>query len=80
MQRTVFVLPFAMAFLASATASSAEPTDAQLRFFEAKIRPVLVEHCYKCHSAKSAKVKGELLLDSRSGTLRRRIGSRCRGR
>ena len=31
---------------------------------------MLVEHCYKCHSAKSAKVKGELLLDSRAGTLK----------
>jgi cytochrome c553 len=59
-----------MAFLVTATVSSAEPTAAQLRFFETKIRPVLVEHCYKCHSAKSAKVKGQLLLDSQAGTLK----------
>src|SRR5262245_26353714 len=31
-----------------------------LDFFEAKIRPVLVEHCYKCHSVESKKRKGEL--------------------
>jgi len=38
-----------------------------LAFFEKKIRPVLVEHCYKCHSASSEKVKGGLLLDTREG-------------
>ena len=39
-------------------------------FFESKIRPVLVEHCYACHSAdaaKNKKLKGGLLLDSREG-------------
>ena len=39
----------------------------QQRFFEAKIRPVLVEHCYECHSAKSDEVGGKLLLDTREG-------------
>src|SRR6185503_186539 len=38
-------------------------------FFEARIRPVLVERCYKCHSVESKKRKGELLLDSRAGLL-----------
>ena len=38
--------------------------------FEKKIRPVLVENCYKCHSAKSEKVKGELLLDTKAGARR----------
>ena len=38
-----------------------------MAFFEKKIRPVLVEHCYKCHSASSEKVKGGLLLDTREG-------------
>jgi hypothetical protein len=35
-----------------------------LDFFEQKIRPVLVKHCYECHSAKSEEVKGGLLVDS----------------
>ena len=48
-------------------ASPAEPTAAGLAFFEKKIRPVLVERCYKCHSAKSEKLKGGLLLDTRAG-------------
>ncbi|MEI7687651.1 MAG: PSD1 and planctomycete cytochrome C domain-containing protein, partial [Planctomycetota bacterium] len=33
--------------------------------FENKIRPVLVEHCYSCHSAK--KTRGGLALDTRDG-------------
>jgi len=48
-------------------AGAAEPTAAGLAFFEKKIRPVLVERCYKCHSAKSEKLKGGLLLDTRAG-------------
>lgn len=40
-----------------------------LSFFEKNIRPVLVEHCYKCHSAESEKVKGGLTLDTKQGTV-----------
>src|SRR5579862_6901898 len=36
-------------------------------FFEKKIRPVLVERCYKCHSAEAEKLKGEFLLDTKEG-------------
>ena len=36
-----------------------------VEFFEAKIRPVLLKHCYECHSSDSKTVKGGLLLDSR---------------
>src|SRR5262245_37318883 len=39
-------------------------------FFESKIRPVLADNCYKCHSAGSEKVKGGLLLDTRDGLLK----------
>ncbi|MFM8930688.1 MAG: DUF1549 domain-containing protein, partial [Gemmataceae bacterium] len=44
------------------------PTQEQVRFFEEKIRPVLVDQCQKCHSAEAAsqkKLKGGLALDSR---------------
>src|SRR4029078_2633840 len=37
----------------------------QVEFFETKIRPVLVENCYECHSVQSEKLQGRLLLDSR---------------
>src|SRR3954453_3574066 len=56
-----------------ATTSSGQTmqlTKGQAEFFENKIRPVLVKNCYKCHSAESAKVKGELLLDTREGLLK----------
>ena len=39
-------------------------------FFEKKIRPLLVENCYKCHSHESEKLKGGLFLDSRDGVLK----------
>jgi Protein of unknown function (DUF1549)/Protein of unknown function (DUF1553)/Planctomycete cytochrome C len=42
-------------------------TPEQLDFFEKKIRPVLVEKCYDCHSEESGKMKGDLVLDSRDG-------------
>jgi len=38
-------------------------------FFEGKIRPVLVERCYECHSAESKTLKGGLRVDSRAGLL-----------
>jgi hypothetical protein len=41
-----------------------------LAFFEKRIRPLLVDNCYECHSAESEQPEGELLLDSRA-TLRR---------
>src|ERR1051325_11863826 len=53
--------------LAGLTAHAAEPGS---DLFEKKIRPLLVEHCYKCHSAESDKIKGQLRLDSRQAILK----------
>ena len=42
----------------------AEPiTSEQLQFFESKVRPLLADNCYKCHSNKAEKLKGGLYLD-----------------
>ncbi len=41
----------------------------QADFFESKIRPVLVSHCYECHSGDQATPKGGLRLDLRDTTL-----------
>lgn len=38
-------------------------------FFENRIRPVLVEHCYECHSQRATKLKGGLRLDDRPALL-----------
>src|SRR5258705_9196015 len=51
---------------ASPGRSAEYPTD----FFEKRIRPVLVENCYKCHSASAEKLKGGLWLDTREGMLK----------
>lgn len=42
----------------------------QEAFFESKIRPVLVERCYQCHSESATNVRGGLLLDTRDGIRR----------
>src|SRR5436305_10964330 len=43
------------------------PGPKDLEFFEAKVRPILVERCYECHSAGAKRLRGGLLLDSREG-------------
>jgi hypothetical protein len=49
---------------------AAPPDDAAgLELFEKKIRPVLVNECYKCHSATSEKLKAGLMLDARDKML-----------
>ncbi len=57
-----------LALLAAATSSAnaAVPDAAGLDFFEKKVRPILVERCYECHS-EGKKVKGGLRLDLREG-------------
>jgi hypothetical protein len=49
--------------LADGPAASPE----QLDFFERKIRPVLIEHCYECHAADSKIIQGGLRVDHRAG-------------
>src|SRR5438874_5760282 len=53
--------------LALAAAGSVRAQDAGVEFFEKKVRPVLVEHCYKCHSHQAIKHRGGLYVDSRDG-------------
>src|SRR5579864_1010860 len=38
-----------------------------IEFFERKIRPILVNHCYECHSHAAKKHKGKLYLDTIAG-------------
>ena len=56
-------------------AEEPKPMPEQLDFFEKKIRPVLADKCYKCHSEKTEKVRGGLVLDTREG-IRRGMGIR----
>lgn len=57
-------LALAATFALSQAASGADP--AHLEFFETQVRPLLVEHCYKCHSEDAA----------RAGKLKRRAAAR----
>ena len=43
---------------------------AGVQFFETKIRPVLVKHCYECHSTESGKSRGGLKVDTREALRR----------
>ncbi len=63
---------FAALFIAvsRSRSSAAAPTAEQLEFFENKVRPLVVEHCYSCHSDKAEKLKGGLRLDSPEGVLK----------
>ncbi len=45
-----------------------EITAAQLSFFESKIRPVLIQECYSCHSTKAGNIRGGLRLDTQALT------------
>lgn len=54
-----------------ATPASTPPIDsAGIEFFEKKVRPILVQHCYSCHSRASKVALGNLFLDQRSAMLK----------
>ena len=59
----------ALCMLLCSVPAFAQDKAAQLEFFEKKVRPVLVQHCYECHSATAKKLKAGLRLDSRAGLL-----------
>ncbi len=64
-----FLLTASLLAAASVVVAGAqEITPAQREFFEAKVRPVLAEHCYSCHNSID-KRKGDLALDYRGGVL-----------
>jgi hypothetical protein len=64
----VFFFPsFAVGATGSAPPAPLSPADIQ--FFETKIRPVLSDQCYRCHSAQAEKLKADLRLDTREAVL-----------
>jgi hypothetical protein len=65
-----WLLLISMVLLSVAAVPAPAPSPEGVEFFEKKIRPVLAESCFKCHSATSDKVKGSLKLDSRVAALR----------
>src|SRR5262249_33605022 len=65
------LLAFALLVLAPLLASAGRgvPDEPQaVEFFEKKVRPILVNHCYTCHAA-DTNSKGGLRVDDRNGLL-----------
>ncbi len=64
---------FVLGLIAQPAVAFAEEADARgIAFYESKIRPLLIEQCYSCHSAKALskkKLKANLLVDSLSAML-----------
>src|SRR5690348_3771004 len=82
MARILFCLTSLAVLLLPRPSAAEGPMARGVEFFEQKIRPVLAEHCYKCHSAQAgsqdprpaqdqrpARPKGGLSLDSKAGLL-----------
>jgi len=59
------LLLFALLCASQLRAADFDPKSTE--FFEAKIRPVLVKHCYSCHSSESKELRAGLYVDSRDG-------------
>lgn len=49
---------------------SEELSPEDLEYFESHVRPLLAEHCYKCHASDADKIRGGFLLDSKPAMLR----------
>lgn len=58
------------ALAAGVLAAQEAPDPAEAAFFEKRIRPVLAEACYRCHSQSAGKQKAGLTLDSLAGLRR----------
>ncbi len=65
--RSLISVTLAMGALQGVLVGATPPE--QIDFFEKQVRPLLVEHCYECHSAEK-KIKGGLALDTRESTLK----------
>ena len=55
------------AAMCALTSLHAATPEEGLEFFERRIRPLLEEHCYECHSSEAGKAKGGLKLDTQEG-------------
>ncbi len=41
------------------TTKATELSSDDVEFFESNVRPLLVDNCYKCHSADSERIRGD---------------------
>ena len=68
MRSIVLIAAISLMAVPSAFGESPRNDPAALEFFEKKIRPLLVDNCYTCHSA-NTNSKGGLRVDDRNGLL-----------
>lgn len=62
----VFVFMLAiMAVVSEAAVPVSADDDADVNFFETRIRPALVKYCFECHSSATGNLETDLLLDQR---------------
>jgi hypothetical protein len=68
------LLGLALAVAWPLASGAAEPTATAdpvgIEFFESRIRPVLTEHCYECHSAADDSPQGDFKLDTAAALLK----------
>src|SRR4051794_8862960 len=62
-----WILPLSIIFVGGLARADGPDSPEAASFFEASVRPVLVEQCWKCHGAE--KQSGGLRLDSRESIL-----------
>lgn len=60
----------AIALLVATVLAAAESDPEGLEFFKRRIRPILVDRCYRCHSEKAETVESNLYVDTREGLLK----------
>ena len=67
MRSLIFMLLTSVVWSKACLAVDSSPGFAakDLEFFEARVRPLLIEHCYECHSGDAKKVQAGLLMDYR---------------
>src|SRR5260221_4169306 len=67
MRRSIFAGLLIVLTVGAVSARGVGPTPEGIDYFEKNVRPILVDTCYKCHSAQSEKLKGGLYVDSPYG-------------
>jgi len=70
MRRILSILILGSQSIVPLWAETPKISEEDMEFFEKKIRPILVESCYECHSTEKKKSKGGLQLDSREAILK----------
>ncbi|OAI41523.1 hypothetical protein AYO40_00380 [Planctomycetaceae bacterium SCGC AG-212-D15] len=67
---SLLIMVMAAGPVAAAAVPGAGAVPADIAFFEKKVRPILFDRCFRCHSVAAKKQKGGLWLDSRAAILK----------